>query len=211
MLQHSPKSLLCLDGAEQFTRWAAHAKSHVAWCCLSCPWSWRGSTGTREAVRRLLPPSHFCHDHSALLPAPGKWRGQRERPQGLDQTLHPVPVAADSAAATGAFKLSPLLAMADRLLAAVAPISSCPWHCQGAFSSSNLLLLPESHLWNGRQPRHYPQDPHLGCPTGFSLKTPTSDLLAASVRPRELHDCRFCSRRTSSLKHSACSDAGWNS
>lgn len=98
-----------------------------------------------------------------------------------------------------------------RLLAAVAPISSCPWHCQGAFSSSSLLLLPESHLWNGRQLRHYAQDPHLGCPTGFPLKTPTSDLLAASVRPRELHDCRFCSRRTSSLKHSACSDAGWNS
>lgn len=76
---------------------------------------------------------------------------------------------------------SHLLALADRLLAAVAPISSCPWYCQGAFSSSSLLLPPESCLWNGRQPRHYPQDPHLGCSTGFLLKAPTSDLLAAPV------------------------------
>lgn len=74
-----------------------------------------------------------------------------------------------------------LLALADRFLAAVAPISSSPWHCQGAFSFSSLLLLPESHLWKGRQPRHYPQDPHLDCPIGFPFKIPTSDLLAAPV------------------------------
>lgn len=76
---------------------------------------------------------------------------------------------------------SHLLALADRLSAAVAPISFCPWHCQGAFSSASLLLLPESCLWNGRQPRHYPQDPDLGGSTGFPLKAPTSGLLAVPV------------------------------
>lgn len=173
MLQHTPKSLLCLGGAEQFTGWAAHAKSHVPWSCLSCPWSWSCSTGTREAVRRLLPLSHFCHDHSALPPATGKWRGQRERPQGLDQTSHPVPVAADSAAATSAFKLSPyfesqalssccshfLLSLAlpgcFQLLqfAAAARVTPLEWKAAEALCSRSSPWLPywfssqDSHLW----------------------------------------------------------------
>lgn len=117
-LQSSPgnaaaflKSLLCLGGADQVTGWAAHAdaheESHEAWPCLSCPWCWSCSAGLREAEGRLLPLSQFCHDHPALLPAPGKWRRQGERPQRLGQTSHSVPVTADLAAITAAFKLSP--------------------------------------------------------------------------------------------------------
>lgn len=40
-----------------------------------------------------------------------------------------------------------------RAEAAAAPVSSCHWHCQGAFSSSR-LLPPELGLSHGRQPRH---------------------------------------------------------
>lgn len=103
-----------------------------------------------------------------------------------------------------------LLALAGRLLAADAPISSCPWHCQDAFSSSSLLLLPESCLWNGRQPRHYPQGPHLDCPTGFLLKGPTSGLLAAPVSG--LGNCMTVGfvQGGHHPSNTACSDAGWN-
>lgn len=62
----------------------------------------RHEGGCREAA-----PSLFCHDHPALLPAPGKWSRQGERPQGLGQTSHPEPVTAASAAVTAAIKLSP--------------------------------------------------------------------------------------------------------